>query len=222
MDSSRIEGEHRWNHPLQQPDLTASIAKETVRREAVGNRGDLKLSRTVSSQPSECCAGSKFGEVQMVEVGSKSKVRILAVKGKCSIRRNLDDCNGSHQVEVAARRRANRQAPYGEDGADEFDSMVHTRSFISASTLDRHGRANLREGCRLYTDWLLEIHDRATEEARQMKVLWFETVDAGVMRVVSTVVMNIDAGERPFAANDFEHLPQKRCGRSIRTRGAGP
>ena len=141
---------------------------------------------------------------------------------KCSIRRNLDDCNGSHQVEVAARRRANRQAPYGEDGADEFDSMVHTRSFISASTLDRHGRANLREGCRLYTDWLLEIHDRATEEACQMKVPWFETVDAGVMRVVSTVVMNIDAGEWPFAASDFEHLPQKRCGRSIRTRGAGP
>jgi hypothetical protein len=55
-----------------------------------------------------------------------------------------------------------------------------------------------------------------------MKVPWFETVDAGVMRVVSTVVMNIDAGEWPFAASDFEHFPQKCCGRGIRTRGARP
>jgi len=55
-----------------------------------------------------------------------------------------------------------------------------------------------------------------------MKLPWFETVDAGVMRVVSTVVMNINAGEWPFAASDFEHLPQKRRGRGIRTRGARP
>ena len=89
----------------------------------------------------------------MVEVRSKPKIRIRAVIGKRSTRRNLDDCNGSHQVEVAARRRAIWQALYGEDGADEFDSMVYACGFIGASTLDRHGRAYLCEGCRLYTDW---------------------------------------------------------------------
>ena len=67
---------------LQEPDFTASIAKECVGHERIVHRRDFETLQSVTSQPSEQGAKIELGEIQPIEIGAESEVSIQTVVGK--------------------------------------------------------------------------------------------------------------------------------------------
>jgi hypothetical protein len=55
----------------------------------------------------------------------------------------------------------------------------------------------------------IEINHGAAEQSRQMKMAVIEPIDAGIVRIVAGVVVDIDARKRAMRCDDFDHLAHK-------------
>src|SRR5262249_15956045 len=135
---------------------------------------------------------------------------------------HLDDGECPHQVEIALRHGMVGKVLHGESRTDELRGVHNARLFVSSATFDAYRRANRRECRRLHTDRLFEIHDRLAEKPRQVKMRLLETVDAGVMRIVSGVVVDIDARKWHLVPNNLDDVTQQASKGRVKARRPGP
>jgi hypothetical protein len=125
----------------------------------------------------------KLGEVQLVEVGAKTKIRFGAVIGEARIGWDLDYREGPHEIEVASRHGMIGKALQGEGCGQKLGGVRHACCRISTPAFDRNRRANRGERRRLHAQRPREVHDRSAEQSGQMEMGFLETADAGVVRV---------------------------------------
>jgi hypothetical protein len=115
-----------------------------------------------------------------------------------------------------------RKALHGQSRANKLGDAHNACCLADTAAFDRHRWADRRKRGRLHAERLLEIDSRPAEQARQVEVRLPEAVDAGIIGVVSGIVMNVDAGEGRSAADDLDHVAHKTGEGGIGTRRSGP
>jgi hypothetical protein len=169
------------------------------------------MSIAAVAERSEQSAWIEVGKIQAIKVAAQAKVGLGAVVGKVCAGRNLDDGEGPHQIEIAVRHGMIWKARQRQCRADQFGDMRDARLLARAPAFDGHGGADFCECGRLHPDRLLKIQDGPAEQPGQVEMPLLQAVDAGIMRVVPGVIVNVDAPEGLRVANDLCDLAQHVC-----------